>query len=126
MAPALNSGDWLLARLWRGGLLAAIVGKNGLAHLASHGRIHQKHHAMFRKRANSLVGQVVLIEREEQLGLIQIKRIVRVLESTRGEFMFWVEGDNKGASTDSRTWGALGASEIKGKVLFRYWRSPKR
>jgi len=123
MVPALNPGDWLIASYWRGGLLADIVGESGLSYLALHGRIPQKYFERFEKRASSLVGQVILVEREAQPGLIQIKRVIRVLESTRGEFAFWVEGDNKNLSTDSRTWGAVNATEIKGVVRFRYWRS---
>jgi len=34
----------------------------------------------------------------------------------------WVEGDNKDASTDSRTWGLLAPREIVGRVLIRYRR----
>ncbi len=123
MQPGLASGDWLLFTYWEDGLLAQIIGEEGLASLASHGRVPQRFHHKLEKRAQSLVGKVLLIEREAQPGLFQVKGVVRILESTRGEYMFWVEGDNKEASTDSRTWGAVSAAEVKGVARFRYRRS---
>ena|ERR1035437_6065634 len=62
-----------------------------------------------------LIGKVVVIERESYPGILFIKRIVRLDDSG-----IWVEGDNKEASTDSRNWGAITPSEIRGRVLFRY------
>jgi hypothetical protein len=47
-----------------------------------------------------------------------VKRVIKVNESN--ETKFWVEGDNKSASTDSRSWGALDSTEVIGKLLFRY------
>ena len=62
-----------------------------------------------------LVGKVVVAERESYPGIHFIKRVVSVSESG-----LWVEGDNKDASTDSRSWGALTTDEIEGVVLLRY------
>ncbi|MEI6219793.1 MAG: nickel-type superoxide dismutase maturation protease [Actinomycetes bacterium] len=68
--------------------------------------------------AQRLVGKVVVIERESYPGILLIKRVMRADENG-----LWVEGDNKDASTDSRTWGLLAPREIVGRVLIRYRRS---
>ena len=65
---------------------------------------------------------VVVIDRDEMPGVFFIKRI----QKSHGA-SYWVEGDNRDPEVekrinDSRTWGYIGAHEIKGKVLFRIWR----
>jgi len=93
MSPNFNDGDWLLFRL-----LPAKV----------------------------RVGKVVLIQRQSQVGtdFLQVKRVIKADESNESnETKFWVEGDNKSASTDSRSWGALDSTEVIGKLLFRYRRA---
>ena len=93
MSPNFNDGDWLLFRL-----LPAKV----------------------------RVGKVVLIQRNSDLGkdFLQVKRVIKADESNEtNETKFWVEGDNKSASTDSRSWGALDSTEVIGKLLFRYRRA---
>jgi nickel-type superoxide dismutase maturation protease len=64
-------------------------------------------------------GAIVVIEREERPGIFLVKRIQK-FHSGR----YWVEGDST-ESTDSRQWGWISPHEIRGKVLFRYWRSKK-
>ena len=98
MSPNFNDGDWLLFRL-----LPAKT-KSG-------------------KLVGKLVGKVVLIQRQSQVGtdFLQVKRVIKADESN--ETKFWVEGDNKSASTDSRSWGALDSTEVIGKLLFRYRRA---
>ena len=123
MAPHLIEGDWLLFSYWHEGLLAKVIGAEGLAGLAAHGKIPQKFHRRIEKKARALEGRVVLLERTAQPGLLQVKRVTRILQSTTGEFVLWVEGDNKTASTDSRTWGAVSMAEIHGLAKFKYWRS---
>ena len=44
-------------------------------------------------------------------------------EDFQSEVEIWVEGDNKSASTDSRSWGALNHEEVIGKLVFRYRRA---
>lgn len=63
------------------------------------------------------VGEVVVVEREDRPGVFLVKRLVRI----EGE-KYWVEGDNKSSSTDSRQWGAIAPEEIVGRVLLRYRR----
>jgi nickel-type superoxide dismutase maturation protease len=75
---------------------------------------------ILRAKSSDLVGKVVLIQRKSELGkdFLQIKRVTQVTE-----LGIWVEGDNKNASTDSRSWGALEANEVIGKLIFRYRRA---
>jgi hypothetical protein len=94
-SPHFNDGDWLLFRL--------LPAKSKSGNLVG-----------------NLVGKVVLIQRQSQVGtdFLQVKRAIKVNESN--ETKFWVEGDNKSASTDSRSWGALDSTEVIGKLMFRY------
>jgi signal peptidase I len=98
MSPNYNEGDWLLFRV-----LPA------------------------KSKENELVGKVVLIQRRSNLGedFLQVKRVTKVHNDTN-ETEIWVEGDNKGASTDSRSWGPLNSDEVVGKLILRYRRAPKK
>ena len=100
MSPNFNDGDWLLFRL-----LPAKSKSD--------------------KLVGKLVGKVVLIQRHSEIGkdFLQVKRVTQINESN--ETKIWVEGDNKSASTDSRSWGALDSSEVIGKLIFRYRRARK-
>ena len=103
MSPNFNDGDWLLFRL------LPAKSKSG-------------------KLVGELVGKVVLIQRQSQVGtdFLQVKRVVKVNETNEtNETKFWVEGDNREKSTDSRSWGALDSSEVIGKLIFRYRRARK-
>ncbi len=66
-------------------------------------------------------GRAVLVERESQPGVFLIKRVVR-FEADK----YWVEGDNKEESTDSRQWGAIDQSEIVASVILRFKRGNSR
>ena len=92
MAPTFTRGDWLLVRYLRPSTAPRVK-----------------------------VGEVVLIERTDQPGPLLIKRLkdIRGDSPNRHYPTYWVEGDNKELSQDSRTWGALSGDEIVGKVLFR-------
>lgn len=59
-------------------------------------------------------GQVVVVEQESRPGVFLIKRLIN-FEGGK----YWVEGDNQSKSTDSRQWGALDASEVRGRILMR-------
>ena len=111
MSPNFNDGDWLLFRL-----LPA------------------------KSKSGTLVGKVVLIQRHSEIGkdFLQVKRVTQVSDSSDSSDSsgsskasdaikneFWVEGDNKANSTDSRSWGALDSSEVIGKLIFRYRRARK-
>jgi type IV secretory pathway protease TraF len=107
MSPNYNDGDWLLFHLF--------PAKSKMA-----------------SRARGLVGKVVLIQRQSEVGtdFLQVKRVTKVMnnpdiqsEDFQSEVEIWVEGDNKSASTDSRSWGALNHEEVIGKLIFRYRRA---
>ena len=116
MAPTYNDGDWLLVSMKgfkRNG--AGISGGSwGLTPVGVK------------------VGTVLLVEREEQPGVIFIKRLIDIrMDSPNRHHLtnwptFWVEGDNKSFSQDSRTWGAISGDEIIGKVLFRVKKNSKK
>ena len=109
MSPNYNDGDWLLFRL-----LPA------------------------KSKANELIGKVVLIQRQSEFGtdFLQVKRVTQVSDSASASSSssassalkteIWVEGDNKGESTDSRNWGPLNSDEVIGKLMLRYRRGPKK
>ena len=109
MAPTYNDGDWLLVSM-KG------FKRNGAG--ISGGRWGST-------GVGVTVGTVLLVEREEQPGVIFIKRLIDIrMDSPNRHHLtnwptFWVEGDNKSLSQDSRTWGAISGDEIIGKVLFR-------
>ena len=63
-------------------------------------------------------GAIVLVQRDDR-DFLQVKRVTEILP----DGTIWVEGDNKGASTDSRTWGALWTEQIKGVLRLRYKRA---
>jgi signal peptidase I len=102
MSPTYNDGDWLLFRLFPvNSLTPNLIGK--------------------------LMGKVVLIQRQSEVGadFLQVKRVTKVTNNPDflSEVEIWVEGDNKSASTDSRSWGTLNYEEVIGKLIFRYRRA---
>jgi nickel-type superoxide dismutase maturation protease len=66
-------------------------------------------------------GDVVVVERPDRPGLLLVKRAVR-----RDADGWWVEGDNAGASDDSRVFGAVPDHLVLARVLARYWPRPRR
>ena len=68
---------------------------------------------LVRRNVTPRVGAVVLVRRPERLVL---KRVVRATEGG-----WWVEGDNAGASDDSRVFGAVRTEDVIGEVRWRYY-----
>jgi len=101
MAPTYNDGDWLMAR-WADFSIA----RNPLAKL------------LHRLLSSLAVGDVVVIEREEQPGIYYVKRIIDVREPECELPMIYVLSDNA-EGTDSRTWGWLPIHYVKARVEFR-------
>jgi nickel-type superoxide dismutase maturation protease len=71
-------------------------------------------------------GTLVVIEHPERRGFEMVKRLSAgpgsVIEGLMlGPDEWWVIGDLPSASTDSRSFGAVRASAIRGEVLARYW-----
>ena len=69
--------------------------------------------------------KVYVIERADRPGVFVIKRLLEI-GSGENAGKVWVEGDNKSASTDSRSWGPLDSNEVIGKLVFRYRRGAKK
>jgi|688.fasta_scaffold51594_2 signal peptidase I len=70
------------------------------------------------KRLPLRLGDVVVIEREQQPGILYIKRVTKIERDSSGQESYFVEGDNK-SGTDSRAWGYLSRAEVIGKVITR-------
>jgi len=91
MEPTYSAGDWLMGR-WANYKLAGL------------NRIK--------------VGDVVVIERDEQPGIFYVKRISEI-SSTKGEAStVYLLSDNP-AGTDSRTWGWIPVTAVRAKIQFR-------
>jgi signal peptidase I len=82
----------------------------------------------YRRRAPA-VGDIVLLAGPS--GVPMVKRIGKrpvggrppedLLRARPGEPVFWVVGDHRIASDDSRRFGRVPRHRIAGKVVFRYW-----
>ena len=72
---------------------------------------------LVRQRASVRPGCVVLMEQPDRPDLLVVKRVLR-----RDGAGWWVQGDNLEASVDSRTYGAVPDSSIRGVLWFRYRR----
>jgi nickel-type superoxide dismutase maturation protease len=71
-------------------------------------------------------GTLVVIEHPDRPGFEMVKRLSAgpgavVDGKVLGSDEWWVTGDLPSASTDSRTFGAVEGSAIRGEVLARYW-----
>lgn len=65
------------------------------------------------------VGHVVAARHPERPDLVVVKRVVR-----REGSGWWLEGDNAGASDDSRAFGEVAEESILGVLWWRYRRAP--
>lgn len=75
--------------------------------------IHNGELLLARRSMRGLVpGQVVVLTNPVRPHLIEIKRLIR--ESEDG---WWVEGDNRELSIDSRSYGCVKPSAIRGVVV---------
>src|SRR3954452_859722 len=72
-------------------------------------------------RPRPRVGSVLLVDLPGERGL-GIKRLTALEPTGR----VWIEGDNPVGSTDSRQFGAVPASAIRGRVVLRVWPRPGR
>ncbi len=70
---------------------------------------------LVRRTSRVSAGDVVLIVHPERSDLLIVKRLVR-----RDGSGWWVEGDRRDSSEDSRTFGAVPAESIIGRVWWRY------
>lgn len=67
-------------------------------------------------RARPRVGGLVVVTPPQRPELLVVKRAVRATPAG-----WWVEGDNPGASDDSRVFGPVAADAVVARVLWRYW-----
>jgi inner membrane protease subunit 2 len=94
MAPTLEPGDWLVA-------------------VAPCPRLLRH-------------GAVVVVEHPDRPGFELVKRLTGLPGDQMGALglgpgQIWIRGDRAEASSDSRWFGPVEASRIRGVVLFRYW-----
>lgn len=70
------------------------------------------------------VGDVVVLEHPERPGFELVKRVTAIGGADRSELergQVWVQGDAPGESTDSRSFGPVGAERIRGRVVLVWW-----
>ena len=71
-------------------------------------------------------GDVVVLEHPDRPGFEMVKRVVAAPGGRRlGPDEVWVEGDDPGASTDSRTFGPVAARSVAARVVLVLW-PPRR
>jgi nickel-type superoxide dismutase maturation protease len=63
------------------------------------------------------LGQIVAVTDPRDLRRLLVKRVLSVDRGTR---VISVEGDNRDASTDSRTFGPLAWADVAGRAVYRY------
>lgn len=64
--------------------------------------------------ARPRIGRVVVAEWPRHPGVLVVKRVAR-----QDGARWWLEGDNPGASEDSRVLGAVPPAAVRGRVLVR-------
>jgi inner membrane protease subunit 1 len=72
------------------------------------------------------LGALVVLEHPGRAGFELVKRITagpggHVANRTLGLGEWWVQGDSPDQSTDSRSFGPIPASAVRGVVVLRYW-----
>jgi mitochondrial inner membrane protease subunit 1 len=77
------------------------------------------------------VGDVVVVEHPGRPGYEMVKRVIAgpgdsVGERTLRGDEWWVEGERADASTDSRHFGPVSTTELKGKLVLIYWPRERR
>lgn len=68
------------------------------------------------------VGDVLVVRDPREPGRALVKRLARVEFERQmpASPRYWLVGDNRAASRDSRTFGPLGRGAIVGRVVWRY------
>ena len=64
-----------------------------------------------------LTGKIVVFQQND---LLQIKRVHKMEFTKDTQILLWMLGDNPAGSTDSRNYGWVNFSQVKGIYLFRY------
>lgn len=82
---------------------------------------------LFAVRTRSLRrGSLVVVEHPKWPGHEMVKRVAgrpgdQVAGRLLGREEYWVTGDNRHGSTDSRSFGPVHREAIKARVILRYW-----
>jgi nickel-type superoxide dismutase maturation protease len=77
-------------------------------------------------------GDVVVVEHPDRPGYEMVKRLIALPgdgvggDRLLGRDEYWIEGDRRDASTDSRQFGPVRRDELRAKVLLIYWPPPRR
>jgi nickel-type superoxide dismutase maturation protease len=71
-------------------------------------------------------GSLVVVEHPNRPGHEMVKRVEagpgeRASDRILGPDEYWVTGDNRDRSTDSRSFGVVRRKAIRGRVVLRYW-----
>jgi signal peptidase I len=71
-------------------------------------------------------GALVVVEHPDRPGFEVVKRLTGlpgdpIGDSSLSASQHWVQGDNRAASSDSRTFGPVASNAIKGVIRVRYW-----
>ena len=77
-------------------------------------------------------GDVVVVEHPQRPGFELVKRVTAAPGDTMsdgrvlGPDEYWVEGDDGGRSDDSRAFGPVRRTDVKGTVVYVWWPSGRR
>lgn len=74
---------------------------------------------VFKLTNNYNIGDIIVFTNPN--NKLSIKRITKIIND-----LYFVEGDNKLFSVDSRNFGAINKEKIVGKVIFKYFPEIKR
>jgi len=126
-------GDsWGASRVWRALLVAAAVGSAAGYSVRRFRRFEVTGESMTPAlepgdylvvdrdaflRARPRAGEVVVARDPANPGRLLVKRVAKV----DGQGRAWLLGDNRAASTDSRSFGWVGPEAVVGRAVWRYW-----
>lgn len=73
------------------------------------------------KRGVSISKGDIIVAKLPQNDYLVIKRVLDIINMGEGKVYYWLEGDNKDHSVDSRTYGHIKEEYIEGKVI-KVWK----
>lgn len=73
------------------------------------------------------IGDIVVLEHPDRPGFELVKRVTAVRNSSRSDASeLWVEGDDPASSTDSRHFGPVDGSRVRGRLVLVWWPPSRR
>ena len=126
MTPTFSPGDRLIVSKFRGGSFSFSRGEPVVVRDGAGGeRRHLKRVIGFPRESIRQSEGVLLINdqplEEDYLGGLPAVIGLDDITWNLGDDEFFLLGDNRAHSTDSRQLGPVGLDDIEGKVRFRYW-----